>query len=191
MFTLTLLHGKKKVYNVIALFLLVLLYGIYYFYFALKYPAKGSIEMMVLPVIILLSIIIIKKVNKEITQLGYWPLLMAYLLLLPLKIALVPTISFILLSLCSVLLAWVYAKLQNSIQFNVTQKGISITTFLPIHHNWQQVQQCFIQHGYFTIDQKNNKIRQIDVEQLDYSFSLDDFNKFCAERIKEAKTVQA
>ncbi len=69
--------------------------------------------------------------------------------------------------------------------FYFTPKGIKIQTIPTKTFSWQQLQNVIMKDGLLTIDQKNNKLFQVDVSDTLIPFTEIEFAQFVANNMKQ------
>ena len=62
-----------------------------------------------------------------------------------------------------------------------TKKSISYPSFPPKHITWSELQNVILKDGILTIDFKDNKLIQMETEEV--SFYEQEFNEFCREQL--------
>jgi hypothetical protein len=75
-------------------------------------------------------------------------------------------------------------KVTPKVAFDVDE--IVLNTFPQKKYNWNQVNNVIIKDGILTIDLKNNKLMQKDVDADISEADEQDFNDFCREQLKKA-----
>ncbi len=60
----------------------------------------------------------------------------------------------------------------------INKNGVIINSFPTRKYAWQNIENLMIKEGIFTIDQKNNKLFQIDVSEEVIPFQEEDLNNF-------------
>jgi hypothetical protein len=67
--------------------------------------------------------------------------------------------------------------------------GIVVNTFPKKHYSWNLIQNAIIKDDVITIDFKNNKILQKDINEPVSESITHEFNTFCAEQIANANQI--
>jgi hypothetical protein len=64
------------------------------------------------------------------------------------------------------------------------ENGVLIKSMPSKYYAWSALQNVLITNGFFTIDQKNNRIIQIDISKENLPFDIDSFNRFAARKVQ-------
>jgi len=93
----------------------------------------------------------------------------------------IPSKSFIVIGIA--LLYGVLALLERQIKFpeeiGFNKSGITINTLFKKHYEWNIINNIVLKDGLLTIDYKNNKIFQKEIEEEITSVLEKEFNEFC------------
>ncbi len=65
----------------------------------------------------------------------------------------------------------------------IDTNGISLSSFPKRNYKWETLANVILKEGIFTIDQKNNKIFQIDISEENLAFSEENLNNFAAKML--------
>jgi len=80
-------------------------------------------------------------------------------------------------------------KFPEEIGFNKT--GITINTFLKKHYEWSFINNVILKDGLLTIDYKNNKIFQKELEEEIMPVLEKEFNEFCRLQLETSRSEVA
>jgi signal transduction histidine kinase len=93
----------------------------------------------------------------------------------------IPSNNFIVIVIA--LLYAVLALLERQIKFpeevGINKSGITINTFFKKHYDWSFIDNIILKDGLLTIDYKNNKIFQKEMEEAITPVLEKEFNEFC------------
>jgi hypothetical protein len=80
-------------------------------------------------------------------------------------------------------LALLYYFADKDFTFRFTNEHITISTFPPRKYVWTDLQNVILKDGILTIDQKNNRIFQMDLSEEKLPFEEGELTGFCGERL--------
>jgi hypothetical protein len=82
-----------------------------------------------------------------------------------------------------ILLGVLYHLVDHDFVFRFTPEAITLNTLPPRKYLWPNLQNVILKNGILTIDQKNNRLLQMDVSEIALPFSEEELNGFCKERV--------
>jgi hypothetical protein len=180
-FNFQITNHKKKYYTIIANILLLLsfsLYSLYQYNLYSQNLCSNTLKCLVLPNLLLVIFLVrfffmVTKIKLEFTNFHF---------------AILAAICWFsvqhwaagIVILCLGLLEYVVNK---DAFCCIDGEGITLSTFPIRKYKWDNLSNVVLKEGIFTIDQKNNKLFQIDISEEILAFSEESLNNFAAKQL--------
>lgn len=180
-YLVTLKKTDSKLFDYISQ--LMLLFAIAFFIFSgINTEKNTALFYFLISFLLLITWIYVKLLRKESTSFR-----------LPLLIAVIGWlfhIEYHLLIAVLYMLAYAFEKqVKRPIEIGVDKSGVSLNNFPIKKHDWRSLNNVVIKDGLITIDYKNNKLFQKELES-DVSPELEkEFNEFCSSQLMAYKSI--
>lgn len=180
-FTFDITNRKKRYYTLLANIFLLFASGIYTFYRYVQYNegTSGSVfGCLVIPaalflIILLRFIFIIRRKDILFTQLHFSLILTACWAF---------EHQYLFAGIIAFLGLFEYIVNRDTVCI-IDEQGVYLKSIPARKYSWAQLENVMIKEGIFTVDRKDNHIFQVDVSREVLSFSEEQFNAFCTERL--------
>ena len=183
-FVVYLQRPEYKRYDLISIILIfIAIIGLSFFAF---YENLNSLQYFIIIVLLIYQLIVNRRLVKDEETASYqnaFYIIAISFLLLPATGAM----HFI-ISLFYVLAAILERQVKFQQQIGFDKSGITINSFPKKHYDWNEIQNALLKEGILTVDFKNNRILQKEID-LDISPFLEaEFNEFCRSHLKAQST---
>jgi hypothetical protein len=177
-FQITLKNEKRKYYNQIAWLVIILtaIYLLYLYFFSGK--KELQVNSIVTLVIIILFILLKLYFNKTKYNFSFYPLFFLLSVLFLNSHQYWFTGVFVLISL-------LYPAAIKDLNILVSKSRILYPGFFYRRIKWEKLSNVILKDGLLTIDFKNNKIIQQQVDEEKTMVDEKDFNEFCRQQLTQ------
>lgn len=184
-FVVTLKSPDFKIFDTISLLLCII--AIAFFGYAIVNGIDDNWKYILIIAIVIAQLVFNyfeKKKGKIITHWGAFFLIAVGFIILP-----SPSYLFLITSLLFFLSAFLERQLKFSKEIGFDKKGITFNNLPKKFTTWNKVANTILKDGLLTIDYKNNKLYQKEIQEYVSPEAENEFNQFCTAHLNKPIVV--